>query len=187
MQSIEPASRRPLFSLIVIAAGLLPHLAVADVGVRALRVHCSESDRIEIEPFIAWDRGNSPYSQFGAEQASSLPVLVSGAEQFYPMPEDREGIYTECTTKTRVLRIFVTTQQEITIVERGRAIAEALTLGDAWDNWPAIYILRSSHAGTWEECYGPKSAGYENLKCVRFDLAKPNNKFMSESAKAKAK
>lgn len=166
---------------ILLAAGLTSVAALADHGVSAVRVRCStESNRIEIEPFIAWDRGNSPYPQFGAEEASATPVLVSGDEQFYSMPEGQQTLYTECTTRTRVLRIFVTVEQEITVVEGGRAIIEALTLGDAWNSTRAIYILRSSQPNAWEECYGPRSAGYGQLKCVPFDGTKPHSKFMSD-------
>jgi len=168
--------------LMIIAA--MTSFAAADTGVRALRIACPEdSNRVEIEPFIAWGDGNSPYKQFGPEEATSPGILHDHDDWFYSLGIDnQESIYTECRTKTRLLRIFVTNQREITVTERGRAVIDALPVGDTWDNWDAIYVLRSVEPNVWNECYGRKSAARERMRCARFDPARPNSKFLSEAA-----
>jgi hypothetical protein len=156
----------------------------ADTGVRALRIACPEgSDRVEIEPFIAWADDNSPYPQFGAEQTTNPGILHEGDNWFYSFDVERqESIYTTCQSKSRLLRVFVTDQREITVTERGRVVIDALPVGDTWGNWDATYVLRSKEPSVWDECYGRKSAGRERLRCARFDPVKPNSKFLSDSA-----
>ena len=171
-----------VFVLTVISAAT--SFVAADTGLRALRIACSgDSNRVEIEPFIAWGDGNSPYAKFGREEAASAGILHDNDDWFYSFEiENREGIYAVCQSKTRLLRIFVTDQREITVTERGSAVIDALPMGDTWDNWDAIYVLRSNEPNVWNECYGRRSAGREHLRCARFDPSKPNSKFLSESA-----
>lgn len=166
------------------AVALIPVAALPDTGVRALRIGCSTStDSIEIEPFIAWGDGDSPYPKFQAEDATKQSTVVDGSNWFYAFGiDDREFIYAQCNSKTRVLRVFVTNQREITVTEQGRAIIDALPVGDTWENWDAIYVLRSPTSGTWNECYGGKGAGYERLRCARFDSGNPKSKFLSQPA-----
>lgn len=117
-------------ALVVAMCSLEAH---ADTGVRALRVGCStDSDKIEIERFIAWSDENSPYPVFNAQRADEQGAVVDGTNIFYSYDfADREFIYALCNGKTRVIRIFVTNQKEITVTEQGRVIVDALPVGDA--------------------------------------------------------
>lgn len=169
---------------VVIGVAAIMSRVTADTGVRALRIACTaESDRVEIEPFIAWGDGNSPYPQFGAEQATTPGILHDNGTWFYSLGiENQDSIYAICKSKSRLLRVFVTNQREITVTERGRAVIDALPVGDTWDNWDAIYLLRSEEPNVWDECYTRKSEGYKRLRCAGLDPARPKSKFLSESA-----
>lgn len=171
--------------VLTVVVALMTSGTHADVGVRAIRIGCArDSDKIEIEPLIAWSEGNSPYSAPSTELArEQQDMVVDGKNLFYSFDfSDREFIYALCNSKTRTVRIFVTNQKEITVAEGGQVVVDALPVGDTWDNWSALYLFRSSGPGTWHECFGPQSAGYSRLKCVRWDSAHPNNTFLSKSS-----
>lgn len=156
----------------------------ADDGVRALRLACPHtSDTVEIEPFIAWANGQSPYRRFGAEEADAIGVLQDGANGFYSVDDRNQNIlHADCRSKGRILRVFITNQRELTVTEDGRAVIDAVAVGDTWSNWAAIYLWRSSRAGEWQACYGHKTEGYEGLRCEPFDPEHPRTQFLSEPA-----
>jgi hypothetical protein len=179
MQKLTRHLANTSLAVIGIAAALSWHAATADVGVRALRLACpAGSDHVEIEPFIAWDQGNSPYPQFGAEQATDAAILQDQDTWFYAFDQrNQEQIITSCRSKTRLLRIFVSNQREITVTEGGRTVVDAVTVGDVWDNWDARYFWRSTRSGEWEECYGVKA---DAVRCEAFDRAHPRTQFLSK-------
>lgn len=167
----------------IVLAGIARPL-FADAGRLALRIACPyESEVVEFEPFIAWNGGNPPYKEYGIAEADSASARLFGRNWFYSYGfQERNFIATSCNTKSRAIRVFVTDQRELTVTEAGSVVVDAMPMGDTWDNWDVIYFLRSTKVGKWEECYGPKAAGYGKLTCSKFDPSKPKSRIMSNKS-----
>ena len=157
----------------------VPSASVADAGLLALRVRCSRfSNAIEIEPYIAWNDGNSQYQEFGADEAEAMKERTGLRDTFYSFSfKEQEFIYAPCQAKERTLNIFVTHQQQMTVTEQGKAPLESFSLREAWNNLSqVVYVLRSTAPGQWNACVGPKAAGYDRLQCMKLDPPESHRK-----------
>lgn len=152
-----------LFMLSLLAALAAP--AFADFGTGALRVLCDyDTNRVEIEPYIAWNDNNSRFKAFQVEEAQSLCCMrVGPSTSFFSYSfQDRRFIHDECRTKDRVLRVLVV-QERVTVIEAGKVPIDAQEIGYVWFASGGIFLLRSDHANRWELCQG--SEHEENLTC----------------------
>jgi hypothetical protein len=140
--------------------------AFADFGTGALRILCEYgTNRVEIEPYIAWNDNNSRFKAFQVEEAQSLCCMrVGPSTSFYSYSfQDRRFIHDECRTKDRVLRVLVV-QERITVIEAGKVPIDAQEIGFVWVASGEIFFLRSHHTGRWELCRGSEHEE-ENLTC----------------------
>ncbi len=156
--------------------------AMADWGVKSLRIGCNTvTDTIHVEPFIAWNDGNSRYPEFGAETADTNKKLVSGSDTFYaPGKNDSTpNVDTKCKTKTRGVRIIIK-GRELTLIENGAAVVEHLMIGNVWDFSGPVYALTSSTKGAWNECNHESEDG--SLICSPIKSGKKNVSVMAAVA-----
>jgi hypothetical protein len=155
---------KSLFIASMLAAFAVP--AFADYGVGALRILCDyDTNRVEIEPYIAWNDNNSRFKEFQVEEAQSQCCSRSSAStSFYSYSfQNRYFIYDECRTRDRTLKVLVA-RERITVIESGRVPVDAQEIGNAW-LIDSLLLLRSDGAGKWELCESPVPKEAKLLQC----------------------
>ncbi len=169
------AKRNPLRVVSLAVAVLLPlsDAAISDNGDPALRILCGKSsDRIEIEPFTAWDSGNSAYP-FDFEASSKMSKMVAGETTFYSLSSNvfnyKKPFHHLCHTKTRTVDIKLY-EAKLTVTEDSDA--QITDLGFDGSFWPDVYYLTSESKGNWEECM--KQLNQEE-RCTTFTQPINNN------------
>jgi hypothetical protein len=133
---------------------LFSTIAYADYGTGALRLGCDyKTNALEIEPFVAWNDGNSRYP-FSADEA-----INEGFKHIEPSTwfsayafKDKDFIYQECNTSNRTVRIYVA-RAHLTVTEGNRVVVDWKEIGNAWDI-DTVLLLRSNSVGSWQICEG---------------------------------
>ncbi len=166
--------RAPACSLFF-AVFVFASTAFADYGVKSIRISCSpKTDNVEIEPFIAWNDGNSRFLEFGADEAIKEPYMRNGNDSFYAL----KNIYTEthysCRTNKRYVRIILK-DRKLTVLENGSVVVNDLPIGNVWDFYGPIYFLRSNTKGQWQECHNKSPFDKDVIQCQVFEYPHNNS------------
>jgi hypothetical protein len=145
--------------------------ALADYGTPGVRLSCSnESDDVEIEAFIAWDGGNTPYPEYDVDKIGEVVVLRRKQNEYFLSPDDTNPVTQECSHAGRLIRVTIY-QGQLTVSEPGRLVNE-FRIRNVWVG-VARYLLRSPTPNKWEECIGTARIPTRDFLCRPFNPAKP--------------
>lgn len=147
--------------------------AFADWEISSLRVTCNSANgEFYIEPFVAWNDGNSRYPEFSGEIASAHNKLRRGYDTFYAFDKKTltRGIQQTCKAKNRVIHVQVK-NGKLTITEDKTKIVDGLGVTE-YRFLDSVYILKSSTKGIWKECRRESKNG--TVSCLPYSLERKN-------------
>jgi ankyrin repeat protein len=158
----------------ILVTSILSGIVFADWGITSLRVGCNiKSDEFSIQPFVAWSDGNSLFSEFGGETASTHKILKINNDTFYAL--DRETLNRDiehaCKLNNRIIRVLIK-NGELTINEGDTYIVERLEVDKSGFVINSIYELKSSTKGMWQECRS--RGGISKQLCQQYNLERIN-------------
>src|ERR1700752_1140595 len=149
---------------------LVSPCAFADYGAGAVRLHCSnDSEDVEIEAFVAWDSGQTPYPEYDVDKIGDTVILRRSQNEYF-LSGDDNPVTQECSHAGRLIRVTLY-QRRFTVFEPGRLLNE-FRLPDMWFG-TVRYLLRSSLPNKWEECVGTRGMSTRDFLCRPFDPAQP--------------
>lgn len=137
--------------LVLVLLTTVASTGYADWGVDSIRVQCSENF-VLFEPFLAWNDGNSPYSEFSGKIANEHPFVTPKEGQFYALePGDISG---ECASEARKIKFTATRpagEWLLTVIEDGKIVVDHRSFEKAFASNFDLTV-ESELKGKWKFC-----------------------------------